>query len=97
MTGTTEPSRSHRPVAGWVELLTPPAKRRSSGESGLGTGPVGLALLEERRHALLGVCSHGIERHDLLGQVVGLALVKIDLAVERLLADLQRQGARIGD
>src|SRR5688572_25206957 len=51
------------------------------------------ALLEEGADALLGVGGHGVHRHHGLRQVVGLALVEVDLAVERLLPETHREGA----
>src|SRR5438309_11804437 len=57
-------------------------KRRS------GACPRRRPLLQERAHALLGVGGHGVQRHDGLREVVGLALIDVDLPVERFLADL---------
>src|SRR5437016_4909646 len=62
-----------------------------------GAGPRRRPLLQERAHALLGVGGHGVQRHDGLREVVGLALIDVDLPVERFLADLYGQRAGVGD
>ena len=60
----------------------------------LGPGPLRRAFVEERAHALLRVLGHRVHRHDAFGQVVRAVLVELDLRVERVLADPDRQRAR---
>src|SRR5581483_1797573 len=99
--------RSRRLFAAWLPLAAgpcppgiPPRCRGAPTPRRPGallTLPTGGALLQEGADALLGVAGHGVHRHDGLGQVVGLALVEIDLAVEGLLAEADHQRAGGGD
>src|SRR5438094_7734382 len=87
-------SRSPAPV---TTAISPTRQCPAYCRAELRTGPGRAPLLEELLHALLGIGSHRVERHHRFGEVVGLALVDVDLPVEGVLADLQRQRACIGD
>ena len=54
-------------------------------------GPGRLPFLEERRHPLLCVAGHGVLGHRLRHPAVGVGLVEVDLLVEGVLADGQRE------
>src|SRR5436305_15157746 len=94
--------RSRRPLAAWLPVAAgrcppgiPPLCRGAPTprpSSSLLTLPGRLALFQEGADALLGVAGHGVHRHDGLGQVVGLALVEVDLAIEGLLAQPDDEG-----
>src|SRR5438093_695603 len=64
---------------------------------GLASAPCRRALLEEGAHAFLGVVGARVHCHDGLGEVVGAVLVELDLGVESLFADPDRERARARD
>src|ERR671930_2718466 len=56
--------------------------------------PARLALLEEGADPLLCIRGQRVHRHDRLREIVGPVFVELDLPVEGLLADSDRQAAR---
>src|SRR5262249_52311435 len=60
-------------------------------------GPGRLPFLQEGAHSLLGVTCHRVLGHGLRHQPIGLVLPSVDLLIERVLADAERERARRGD
>jgi hypothetical protein len=83
-------SASHRdlPTGGGHHTTTSPTRSATSCDSRLGlrrsllVAPNGLALLEERGHALLRVVRQSVVRHHDLAVLICLVLAAIDLGVE---------------
>src|SRR5271166_4605703 len=88
--------------ATWIQKSRPfsqklARRQKAEGRRLLFPCPARLPLLKEGGDSFLRVGGEGVHAHDLLGVGVSLRLVEIDLRVERLLAQRDRERTGFGN
>src|SRR5208337_2389958 len=92
--GTRIPSPRHPPLKRRAILYRP---LRGLFLASLLAGPARLPLLEEGGNSFLSVGGQSIHAHGFFGVGISLGLVEIDLGVERLLTNRDRQRTGFGN